>query len=267
MKILIFSGSHSRHLYVQSSIVGSDVDYHAIVMGRENIIPETPNGLSPKDENNFIRHFEDRHEVEARAFGNLKPADVFDSERMTLINPEELNSSKVLKIVKSHNFDFSFIFGPDMIKDPVLSALPKYKINLHLGLSPWYKGSATLFWPFYFLEPQFAGITLHNITEKPDQGDIFHQSVPKLSMGDGIHDVAAKAVEKARNEVLAMIDKFKVSGELKLSSQKTSGRVWRTSDFEPAHLRVIYDLYDNDIVDHYLRGSLSKKKPILINGL
>ena len=32
----------------------------------------------------------------------------------------------------------------------------KKNLNLHLGLSPWYKGSATLFWPFYFLQPNYS---------------------------------------------------------------------------------------------------------------
>ena len=267
MKILIFSGSHSRHLYVHKSIVDKGYDYHAIVMRREDVIPKPPNGIMQLDEENFIRHFRDRDAIEKKAFGSLKAEDVFSQDRMTLVNPDELNSEKVLKIVKANNFDLAFIFGPDMIKDPVLGSLPKYKINLHLGLSPWYKGSATLFWPFYFLEPQFAGITLHNITEKPDQGDIFHQSVPVLSMGDGIHDVAAKAVIRARNEVVTMMTIFKEVGELKLSRQKTSGRVWRTSDFRPVHLRVVYNLYNNDIVDKYLKNYLSDEKPKLINGL
>ena len=45
--------------------------------------------------------------------------------------------------------------------DPTFAVLPKEKINLHLGLSPWFKGSVTLFWPFYHLMPQFCGSTFH----------------------------------------------------------------------------------------------------------
>ena len=51
-----------------------------------------------------------------------------------------------------------------------------------------------MFWPFYFLKPQFAGLTLHNISDKPDAGDIFHQSTPSLIKGDGIHNVGTKVV-------------------------------------------------------------------------
>lgn len=267
MKILIFSGSHSRHLYIHKAIIDAGYDYHAIVMRRESIIPKPPEGITQLDRDNFIRHFIKRNEIEEKSFGNLKIEDVFAEEKRIIIEPQDLSSIKIVRMIEKNNFDFAFIFGPDMIKNPVLDALPKYKINLHLGLSPWYKGSATLFWPFYFLEPQFAGITLHNISDKPDEGDIFHQSVPVLSRGDGIHDVSSKAVIRARDEVLRMISNYRKYGKLKLIKQTTSGRVWRTSDFEPAHLRVIYNLFDDDIVDHYLDNMLSEKKPKLISGL
>ena len=36
------------------------------------------------------------------------------------------------------------------------------------------------------------------------------------------------------------------------------------SDFHPSHLRVIYDQYDNKIVDLYLNGALLTKKPNVI---
>ena len=38
-------------------------------------------------------------------------------------------------------------------------------INVHLGLSPYYKGSATNFWPFVNNELQFLGVTFM-VTDK-----------------------------------------------------------------------------------------------------
>ena len=88
--------------------------------------------------------------------------------------------------VKQFNADFCFIFGANLILDPVIENLPQNKINLHLGLSPWYKGAATLYWPFYNLKPQFCGVTFHQITKDADAGEIIHQCVPKLEYGDKI---------------------------------------------------------------------------------
>ena len=42
-------------------------------------------------------------------------------------------------------------------------------------LSPWYKGTATHFWPSYFLEPEFTGVAIHELSKKIDSGPLVHQ--------------------------------------------------------------------------------------------
>jgi hypothetical protein len=49
-----------------------------------------------------------------------------------------------------------------------------------------------------------------------------------------------------------------------LRDQKSTGRLFLTKDFKPIHLRVIYDLFNDKIVDAYLNGKLGQKKPKLI---
>jgi methionyl-tRNA formyltransferase len=148
-----------------------------------------------------------------------------------------------------------------------LSILPTNSLNLHLGLSPWYRGSATLFWPFYFMEPQYAGVTFHRLSEKPDAGKIVHQSCPVLLKGDGIHDVGARCVTDAASDAQTLI-KWLCTGERLVEvTQLTSGRVWKTSDFKPSHLRVLYSLFDNDIVAQYLAHELGNRRPVIHNGM
>ena len=77
MKILIFSGSHSRHLYIHKAIIDAGYDYHAIVMRRESVIPKPPEDITQLDRDNFTRHFVTRNEIEEKSFGNLKIEDVF----------------------------------------------------------------------------------------------------------------------------------------------------------------------------------------------
>jgi len=267
VKVLLFSGTHARHMFIHRALIALGIDYFAIVMDREDVLPRAPEGLPKIDTENFDRHFRDRHAVENATYGAPTVDEIFHPSRMLRVGPQELNSERVLEKVRAFGADMAFIFGCDLIHDPVLSALPEIRINLHLGLSPWYRGGATLFWPFYFLMPQFSGITLHQIVEKADAGAVFHQSVPDLQMGDGIHDVGARAVIQARDDVVAMLKLFEKRKTLGFQTQKTTGRVWRSKDFIPAHLRVIYNLYDNRMVDEYLKGNLSSETPKLIRGL
>ena len=48
-------------------------------------------------------------------------------------------------------------------------------------------------------------------------------------------------------------------------TQTTSGRVWRGKDFNPSHLRVLYDLFNDDIVDKYLNNEIDRSEPKLFS--
>jgi len=267
MKAIIFSGSHSRHLFVHTEVIKHFDNVLIVVIKREELLPIPPSGLSAHDKKNFEQHFSSRKIIEDEKYGNIDAEKAFGTHEVIYVNPNELNTNKIAEKVKNFKADFCFIFGSSLILDPVFSALPKDKINLHLGLSPWYKGSATPFWSFYFLQPQFAGVTFHQITESPDDGEIIHQCVPKLEYGDTIHVVAAKCVIEAKNDIPILINHFKKHKKLSGLQQKTTGRLWRNSDFHASHLRVIYDLFDNKIVDAYLDGKLEKHLPKIFSCL
>jgi len=267
VKLLLFSGTHPRHLFINSEIIKHFDETFIVVMQREELIPSPPLNTTQEDKVNFIRHFQNRYEKEKEAYGELSYESVFKSHEKIIVKPVDLNSTKVLNKVKEFKADICMIFGVNLILDPVLSELPKNKINIHLGLSPWYKGGATLFWPFYYLQPNHAGVTIHQITKSADQGEIIHQFIPKLEIGDTIHDVGVKCVLKTKDEIIKVINHFKTYGLFNGVLQKTSGRVWVGKDFNPSHLRVIYNLFNDDIVDRYLNKELGHSDPKLYSCL
>ena len=63
-----------------------------------------------------------------------------------------------------------------------------------------------------------------------------------------------------------MLNKFDKEKKLNFQPQKTTGHLWLRKDFKPIHLRVIYDLFENQIVDEYLSGNLDNDLPNLICG-
>lgn len=267
MEFLLFSGTHSRHLWVQRE-VASRLDVSGIVfMEREDMIPPPDPAAAPHDKALHRRHFERRVEVEEAAYGQPSAQDVSEGIATQIVAPDELNSTRVADFVAERDPDACFIFGVDIIRDPVMSQLPAWRLNLHLGLSPWYRGSATLFWPFYFLQPQFAGATLHQIIPSPDAGAIVHHTRPTLKPGQGVHEVAANVVRESRSDVVKLLLRLSNEGTLPTRPQRSAGKLFLTKDYEPHHLRVLYDLFDNDIVDAWLDGKLGKRIPALVDGL
>ena len=177
---------------------------------------------------------------------------------------EDLNSPESAEFVRRIAPDIALIFGCSLIKDPLKSALPPLTVNLHLGLSPWYRGGATLFWPFYFMEPNFAGSTFHFIVNEPDAGDIIHQSVPELSSEDGIHDVACKTVVASSEDAVRLLKIAAAGGRWDRYRQKGTGKNFLRSDFRPEHLRVIYNVFNDDMVRHFLDGNIKTRQLKLV---
>lgn len=229
-------------------------------MNREEMMPEPPKDIDEHDRRNFIRHFENRDEAEKRYFGKQTPPDC----ETLVVTRDTLNTKEAADFVRKLDCDAAIIFGTALIKDPLLSTLPEHTLNMHLGLSPRYRGSATLFWPFYFLEPQYAGSTFHYIVAEPDAGNIVHQVVPPLALEDHIHDTACKTVIQSASEAVELFSMLAEGNVWEKHVQKSTGKLFLSTDFHPSHLRVIYDTYDDAIVKAHLDGTLKQKKPKLI---
>jgi methionyl-tRNA formyltransferase len=151
-----------------------------------------------------------------------------------------------------------------ILSPAVLDAVTGARWNIHGGLSPWYRGAITHFWPSYMLEPQLTGMTVHELTAKIDGGAIVHQSVADLVSGDGIHDLACRAVLSVSRELPELLERASAGTISPPTPQKTSGKLWLGSDWRPEHLRLIYDLYENRVVDRYLAGQFEKRSPPLV---
>jgi len=263
MKYVIIGGDHPRHLHYLNSIVDSCNVVGAILEKRESFMPNVPDGLEDIDTNNFKRHFKNREKYEIKYFGTEKRLPTCP---IHYVSEDTLSLKDSVAFIEKLNPDVVFIFGVLELSYKINKKLKKLPIciNLNTGLIQRYNGDATLFWPFYFLEPNWAGSTFHLITDEPDAGQIIHQSVPKLEKGDTIHEVACKVVEQSAIDVKKIINILENDKELKLHKQKSTGKNFLTRDFIPQHLRVIYNLYNDDIVDQYLDNKLKPKNPELI---
>lgn len=255
-RILWLGGNHKRHLHYINHIADRLNVVGGIMQVREHSIPQPPEGLGSVDNANWRQHFEERDAAENYYFGDQPEPDI----PLLKVDKETLNDVDAVEFVKRVKPDMAIIFGTGMIREPLVSALPEDTINLHLGLSPRYRGAATLFWPFYFLEPNFAGTTFHYIQHSPDAGDIIHQVTPTLERGDGIHDVACKAVMQSTIEAVALLE---MRPWKKFHQKPEAGKNFLASDFQPKHLRMIYQTFNNDVVDAYLSGEIKPKEPKL----
>ena len=130
---------------------------------------------------------------------------------------------------------------------------PEWTINLHGGLSPYYKGSATLFWPFYFQQPELAGITYHIIDSKIDHGSIIQHFRPSINLNDTLHDIGCRAIKDGTLIGIRLLKKLQKQGKL-LFPQKTTGKLFLEKDYNPTHIKIVYDLWEKGLIKKYLKN-------------
>lgn len=262
MRVLLLTGSHPRHLFLVNQLAELGVVAAHVMEIRETFVPQPPAHLEEIDRENFIRHFADRDEAEQRHFiGN----DTVKVDLPTLkVSLADLNSQQTIDWVASQSFDLAISYGVHMLSKELLEVMPEHSWNIHGGLSPWYKGNTTLFWPFFMLRPNWAGMTVHRLSARLDAGDIVHHSVPTLAYSDGLHDVACKAVRRVAEDLVHIIQEIPLD-KIQYTPQKGNGKLWVGTDWMPQHLRFVYNMYNNDIVDQFLDGKLPKLDPPIIS--
>lgn len=272
LRVAIIRGNHDSHTVFSNTVTASPnaTVVHEVIMDRGGSLPSPPPGLDQHLTDLWNKHFRLRDEAGNKYFSDKVSRPTQTEHSVNFIeNEAQLNSVEQSDILIKSRPDVALIFGSGIIREPLLSSLPTYKVNLHLGLIPYYKGVITMFWPQYFLEPTMAGCTYHVITDNIDVGCIIHQVVPELERGDGIHEVAAKSCLTAFSSLEILLDelehriKHNIDPIIDPSLEKR-GKMFLARDFHASQLKVIYDLYDDDIVDHYLDGKLECRSPNLI---
>jgi hypothetical protein len=266
MSIVFMTGSHPRHSFMARAIARSGRLAGVVFERRENHLPAPPAGLPEATRALFVRHFAGRAASEARFFGTETSEGHDGLPGVEVLNVEltDLNGPRTWAFLDRLAPDLLLSYGVHKLTPETLSHAPGLRWNIHGGLSPWYRGVTTHFWPSYMLEPQMTGMTVHELTEAIDGGDVIHQTAAELVRDDGIHDLACRAVMGLAAEMPELARRALDGRVAAPRRQTTTGRIWRSTDWRPAHLHPIYDHYGNRIVDRFLDGEFGGEAPRLV---
>jgi folate-dependent phosphoribosylglycinamide formyltransferase PurN len=257
MKITFITGSHPRHAFIARKLAETGFLDCLIIEKRESFIPSPPEGIPKNLRKLFIHHFKERERIENEVFG----VETWPNCDVKVISHQELNSAETQSFLRNKKSDLLLSYGCHQLSTSTLECFSGEKWNFHGGLSPWYKGAVTHFWPSYMLEPQMTGMTVHHLTQDLDAGDIIHQCVAELVPGDTLHKLAARAVIKLGDHIPRLLKKLSDEGSLTSKKNTTTGMLWRGEHWRPEHLKLIYEQYNDQIVDEYLNGKIEKNPP------
>lgn len=166
--ITIFTSNHPRHLNLVN-LVSKITDIVYVVIESTTLF---------KKRDNYLKFYFDKvKQSENKYFGNIG----FLENNVKTLNIQYNDASKLdLKILKpALESEVILVYGASWIKSELCEILErKNAINIHAGISPYYRGSGTTFWPIYDNKLEYVGATIHKLALKLDAGEIFYTVIP-----------------------------------------------------------------------------------------
>tara|TARA_X000000950_G_scaffold279848_1_gene373298 strand:+ start:1319 stop:2110 length:792 start_codon:yes stop_codon:yes gene_type:complete len=250
--LTLIIGNHPRHLYFADKMAQKFPIENLIIQRRQNFLT---NSYYKKTKLTKIEklHFIKRQDAEKKFFGKEKDF-LSKFNKIIEIDKEDLKNGRLKKKLKKFENKNLISYGCNIIDNDILKMFSKNTWNIHAGLSPWYRGSATHFWPTYLLEPEYTGMTVHDLTDKIDGGNIIHQGIVNLNPKDGIHENSCRCLFDFFEEILKLLDESVFKKKVKGIVQKSTGRIWTQKMWHPKLLEVIYGQFNDRINEFCFKG-------------
>ena len=257
MKIVVLTSNSLRHKFLANTL-SSYCDDALII---SECKPQTSSFDDSKNYTKIENHFLLRDKTEKSFF----PNDNYFIPKTLPILYKEVNSSYVYEVIKNFKPDILIIFGSSIIKEPLISLLPTgHIINLHLGISPYYRGSGTNFWPFVNNELEYLGSTILHLDAGIDTGDIICHVRPKIELNDNVHTLGCKIIKSSVESLIKIIKLLDEGKKLNRVKQwDVKDRYYKTKDFDEIALSKYKNNLKNDMIKNYLDSE--DKKIILVD--
>ncbi len=142
---------------------------------------------------------------------------------------EGINSPGSLDSIRSLQPDVLLIYGTAVVGDKVLSLASQLALNLHTGMSPYYRGAGCAFWPLYNGEPERLGATIHQCTSRLDGGAIYRVGQASIEAEDDLFAVFARCVKTGADLYVDVVREL-MQGQLEGRPQQLElGREYRAA--------------------------------------
>ena len=165
-----------------------------------------------------------------------------------------VNSEESSRLVTELRPDLLLVYGTDIIADSILAIATDLALNMHTGISPYYRGADTWFWPLVNRELELVGATVHECTSTVDGGPIFKTAQATLEPSRNIYDLFAWSVVAGAGIYVEAVREC-LAGNLRGEPQELSiGREYRSAERTPARDRTARRLIRSGLVDEYVRA-------------
>lgn len=245
MKITLFTSNHPRHISLIEKL-SAICDELYVVQESATLFPGVYSDIYSASELHE-EYFKGMHAAEDKIFG--KPR--FLSLNNTFVFSAKSGDASLLEygqLKPALQSDYYIVFGASYIKGWLIDFLVERRaVNIHMGVSPYFRGAACNFWALYKGRADLVGATIHLLSKGLDSGDIIFHTLPEIKKYQAF-DVGMAAV-RAAHEGLCQHIKEGTLFDMEPAAQNRNDEIFysRKSDFDE---QAIKDFIHNTPTDN-----------------
>ncbi|MGB0715990.1 MAG: formyl transferase [Phycisphaerae bacterium] len=258
MRIGILTSTDTRHRYFVNRVAEA-LPVVAVGLEQTGYSPSDLSGydLTREEAKAVVHHFSERTRLETLYFSDH--AFVPEGIARLELKPGTLNAPETVTFFSKAGVDLLLVYGTNLVRDPLLSTWQGRIINMHLGLSPYYRGTATNFYPLLNEEPEYVGATIHWLDAGIDSGPILRHARPEIVANDAPHTIGCKAI-RAGIETLISVVKALGTGSVPAFPQWKPGnaKLYLRKDYHPRQVHQLYHKLDQGLIPRFVENAANR---------
>ena len=131
-------------------------------------------------------------DAQKKVFGNAAIDKKNKNIKLLSLENKELEKCSLNSLSDFLNSDIFIVFGSSFIKKDLVNFLIDHKaLNIHLGISPYYRGADCNFWALFDNNPHLVGATIHLLSKGLDSGQILYHALSEIKEDPFIYTMSA----------------------------------------------------------------------------
>lgn len=266
-RIVILTGAELRHDYLRVAF-GLEADLEVLrsyCEGTENTASTSIDAAAPGAEQQ-AEHFRARQASE-HDFLEALTANAPDRSHPARIPRGTVNDREIVDEILALEPDLLVAYGCSIIKGRLLDGFRGRFVNVHLGLSPYYRGTGTNFWPLANGEPEFVGATFMHLSPEVDGGEVIHQVRAEMRRTDGPHEIGNRLIRDMVPHYVDLVRAFDRLPKMDQIPAPQTARYYRRRDFTAESLGRMHVNFETGMIARYLaeKDARDAAAPIVSN--
>ena len=147
-----------------------------------------------------------------------------------ILRSRDPNDEKTISWIQKLSPEVIVVFGTRLLREPVLRLARFGALNLHTGLSPFYRGGQCTFWCLDEGDLDHLGVTVHHLSQKIDGGDIVYTAQPEVEPGDTVRSLECKLVRLGADLMIRAVSEIR-EGTAPRVTQRGKGKLFLSKMF------------------------------------